>query len=302
MTVASENISTLNSTDKKAQIISLLTNLNKKIKNFSVVDRESHEIGTVKDVIIDSNRQISFIVCDEATPRLFVLKGQLVQKIDPLVKKIFLIVDSTQINNLPEYQERDMEINTDLQGISSDSHVVDSHLADATSELHTQQTTLQSEEIIKLLEERLVVDRTKRKVGEIIVRKEIETRMVTIPVRRERLIVEQLSPEHKQLANIDLGEEQLEQVESQTESSQVEPTQQPTPLTTSFEGSLTVTGEFSSPKVASLLLNAIALERNHGCQRIQVTIAVDNEQLQHKYQEWFARTSNRNSENNGSGK
>ncbi len=301
MTVASENISTLNSTEKKAQVISLLTNLNKKIKNFSVIDRESHKIGTVKDVVIDSNRQISFIVSDEATPRLFVLKGQLVQKIDPLVKKIFLIVDSTQINNLPEYQERDMEINTDSQ-VSSDSHVVDSHLANATSELHTQQTTLQSEEIIKLLEERLVVDRTKRKVGEIIVRKEIETRMVTIPVRRERLIVEQLSPEHKQLANIDLGEEQLEQVESQTESSQIESTQQPTPSTTSFEGSLTVTGEFSSPKVASLLLNAIALERNHGCQRIQVTIAVDNEQLQQKYQEWFARTSNRNSDNNGSGK
>lgn len=292
MTVASENVNTINSTDKQAQIISLLTNLNKKIRNFAVVDRELEQVGAVKDVIIDSNRQISFIIADhQAPPRLFILKGQHVQKIDPQLRKIFLIIDSTQINNLPEYQERNMEINTDAQGLSSDSYVADSHIADATSEIHTQQTTLQSEDVIKLLEERLVVDRTKRKIGEIIVRKEIETRMVTIPVRRERLIVEQLTPEHKELANIDLGEE-LSQVESNQEI----------PLANNFEGSLTVTGEFSSPKVASLLLNAIALERNHGCQRIQITIAVDNEQLQQKYQEWFARTSIGNRQENGNGK
>ncbi|BDA67710.1 hypothetical protein RIVM261_070790 [Rivularia sp. IAM M-261] len=292
MTVASEQANSLNSTDKHAQIISLLTNLNKKIRNFAVVDTELEQVGAVKDVIIDSNRQISFIISDaQTTPRLFILKGQHVQKIDPHLRKIFLIIDRTQVNNLPEYQERNMEINTDAQGLSSDGYVADSHIADATSEIHTQQTTLQSEDVIKLLEERLVVDRTKRKIGEIIVRKEIETRMVTIPVRRERLIVEQLSPEHKELANIDLGEE-LSQVESNQEIA----------LTNIFEGSLTVTGEFSSPKVASLLLNAIALERNHGCQRIQVTIAVDNEQLQQKYQEWFARTSIGNRQENGNGK
>jgi hypothetical protein len=293
MTVASEQVSTPDSTEKKAQITPLLTNLNKKIRNYSLIDRHSQQVGFVKDVIIDSNRQISFIISDgQAIPRLFILKGQLVQKIDPQTKKIFLLIDSTQINNLPEYQERNMEMNAETQGLSSDSHVVDSHIADATSEVHTPQTTLESEDVIKLLEERLVVDRTKKKVGEIIVRKQIETRMVTIPVRRERLIVEQLTPEHKELANIDLGEEELRQVEPELEA----------PSLTSFEGSLTVSGEFSSAKVASLLLNAIALEKNHGCQRIQVTIAVDNEQIQQKYQEWFARTSIRNSENNGSAK
>jgi len=61
------------------------------------------------------------------------------------------------------------------------------------------------EEIIRLLGERLVVDRGKRKIGEVIVRKEIETRMIQVPVRREKLIVEQVSPERKQLAEINLG-------------------------------------------------------------------------------------------------
>ncbi|BAZ13437.1 hypothetical protein NIES4071_52760 [Calothrix sp. NIES-4071] len=308
MTVASDKISTINSNEKIAQLLSLLTNLNNKIRNFSVIDRQSNLIGTIKDVIIDSNRQISFIVYDDyqGRNRLFLLKGQLVQKIDPLVKKIFLIIDNSKINDLPEYLEREMEENTNVQDsiydYNQDNHAVDSHIASGEQELDTQLTNLRSEEIIKLLEERLVVERSKRKIGEIIVRKEIETRMVTVPVRRERLIVEQVSPEHKELANVDLGE-QVGEVESDVElpvKAQVESSKQLP--TTTFEGSLTVTGEFSSPKVASLLLNAIALERNHGCQRIQVTIAVENEQLQQKYQEWFSRTSIRNSENNSSGK
>jgi hypothetical protein len=55
--------------------------------------------------------------------------------------------------------------------------------------------------------------------------------------------------------------------------------------------SLTVSGKFDSPKVASLLLNAIALERKHGCQQINLTITVDDPQTQARYEEWFNRTS-----------
>jgi sporulation protein YlmC with PRC-barrel domain len=287
MTVASERVNAHNT----VQITSLLTNLNNKIRNFSVIDRKSEFIGTIKDVIIDSNRQITFIVSKvyeqdtQAKPQLFLLRGQLVQKIDPLIKKIFLIVDKSQTLDLPEYLEREMEQNTNVQNsFSSDNNIVDSDIAD-TAKMQDVQQAQGEEEVFRLLEERLVVDSSKRKVGEVIVRKEIETRMVTIPVRRERLIVEQVSPERKELANIDLGE----QVESD------KPSLPETPLSTSFEdnldGTLTVSGEFSSPKVASLLLNAIALERNHGCRRIRVTIAVEDEQMQQKYQEWFARTS-----------
>ncbi len=65
-----------------------------------------------------------------------------------------------------------------------------------------------TEETISLLEERLMVDITRRKVGEIVVRKEIESHTITlqIPVRREKLIVEQISPEYKKLAEVDLGQ------------------------------------------------------------------------------------------------
>jgi Domain of unknown function (DUF2382) len=64
-------------------------------------------------------------------------------------------------------------------------------------------------EIFYLLEERLMVDLTRHKIGEIVVRKEIDTQIlqVEVPVRHEKLIVEQVSPEYKLLARIDLGQE-----------------------------------------------------------------------------------------------
>lgn len=141
---------------------------------------------------------------------------------------------------------------------------------------------LEEEKIIKLLEERLVVNSNKQKIGDVIVRKVIETRMVEVPVRREILIVEQVSPENKLLAEIDLSLGEISGIElSNAVNSEV----------VSLDSGLTVSGIFSSPKIASLLLNAIALEQNHGCQEVQVSIVVEDQQHQQKYQEWFDRCS-----------
>ncbi|AFZ56642.1 DUF2382 domain-containing protein [Anabaena cylindrica FACHB-243] len=135
------------------------------------------------------------------------------------------------------------------------------------------------EKIIPLLEERLFVDHSKHKIGEVIVRKQIETQMIQIPIRREKLIIEQVSPEHKQLAEIDLNEREISEILTAAKTSEV----------TNFESGLIVSGEFSSPKIASLLLNAINLEKNQGCQHIKISILVENESQQQRYQEWFNR-------------
>jgi hypothetical protein len=72
---------------------------------------------------------------------------------------------------------------------------------DSTSNILTQES-------FSLLEERLMVDLNRRKIGEIVIRKEIATQFVRVevPVRREKLIVEQVSPEYELLAEIDLGQ------------------------------------------------------------------------------------------------
>lgn len=141
---------------------------------------------------------------------------------------------------------------------------------------------VEEEDTFRLIEERLIADHKKSKVGEVIIRKEIETQIIQVPVRREKLIVEQVSPENKQLAEIDL---------TQGEISGLEFIEDDRPLGTVLNTHVNVSGEFSSPKIASLLLNAIAQEKNHGCEQVKITIAVTNESLQKKYQEWFARCS-----------
>ncbi|MEA5575211.1 DUF2382 domain-containing protein [Anabaena sp. UHCC 0451] len=148
---------------------------------------------------------------------------------------------------------------------------------------HKDDKYTKEEKIIPLLEERLFVHHSKHKVGEVIVRKEIEIQMIQVPVRREKLIVEQISPEHQQLVEIDLGQGEISGIELIKEKLIEE--------VNTLDNELIVSGKFSSPKIASLLLNAIALEKNHGSQQVKIEIIVENQSQQQKYQEWVNRCS-----------
>jgi len=136
------------------------------------------------------------------------------------------------------------------------------------------------EKIIPLLEERVIVDYKKQKLGEIVVRKQIETRNIQVAVRREKLIVEQVGEESKLLAEIDLDRWDNYGVDCTTDEEIQD-----------IEGNLTVTGEFNSPEIVSLLLNAIALNTDHGCQRVKVELTLQNSLQQKKCQEWINRFS-----------
>ena len=60
---------------------------------------------------------------------------------------------------------------------------------------------------ISLLEEKLQVARRREKVGEVIIRKQVETRMVHLPIRREKLIVEKVGQNAEKLAEVVIAEE-----------------------------------------------------------------------------------------------
>ncbi len=278
----------------KTRTSTSLADLRKKVKNFVVIDRQGELVGVVHDLIVDANRRLNLIISNQANqetleygqqlankhPSLFQLQSQRIKQIDKPTKSVFIDLNKSEIEYMPEY----LEAETPGDGTLSEN---------STKQLVNNQTTnspiepvnleqLNEQQIIRLLEERLVVESSKRKVGEVIVRKVIETRMIQVPVRREKLIVEQISPEHKQLAEIDLDEGEILGVDL-TEVERLEVTR--------FDSGLTVSGEFSSPKIASLLLNAIALEQNHGCKQVRVTIVIEDESHQKKYQEWFDRCS-----------
>jgi hypothetical protein len=141
----------------------------------------------------------------------------------------------------------------------------------------TNASSIVAEETIQLLEGRLVVNLHKRKVGEVIVRKEIETRIVEVPVRREKLIVEQVSPEAKQLAVIDLGQTQETEFDAlQVSDNMLLPT---------------VEGRFTSADKAIQFLQAVTAQSSPGLQNVQVIIALDDSSHQEKYQSWLENGS-----------
>lgn len=62
---------------------------------------------------------------------------------------------------------------------------------------------------ISLLEEKLQVARRQEKIGEVVIRKEVETRMVKLPIRREKLIVERVGENPELLTEVIVGEETI---------------------------------------------------------------------------------------------
>ena len=71
--------------------------------------------------------------------------------------------------------------------------------------------TISSEEVchLTLLEEKLQINRRKYKVGEVVVRKQVETKMIQVPIRQELLIVEKIGKTPEQIAQVVVGEEKV---------------------------------------------------------------------------------------------
>jgi stress response protein YsnF len=192
-------------------------------------------------------------------------------------------VADTSIPPLPISQEHDMNVSWD------DSHSLaqPSEALQAIRNLQREPSASRREQPfspptigedldIQLLEERLVVDRKKRKVGEVIVRKEIETHIVEVPVRREKLIIEEVGLETKQLASIDLGQPENDGREFSGNPNRAD--QQ------------TISGEFSSIKAASQFLGTIAASQpDLSCEKVQIRILVETVEQAQVYQQWLDR-------------
>jgi Domain of unknown function (DUF2382) len=153
-----------------------------------------------------------------------------------------------------------------------------------------------TDEVFSLLEERLIVNLSKRKSGEIVIRKEIETQtiQVQVPVRREKLIVEQVSPEYKLLAHIDLGASPLadlamEQAIDGVPSSVGNGTAAtPTPIV-ERRTHPTVSGQIDSLTAASNLLNEIANLPAADWETVRIEIVLKDAKHQDSYQSLFDR-------------
>ena len=152
-----------------------------------------------------------------------------------------------------------------------------------------------TDEVYSLLEERLIVNLSKRKSGEIVIRKEIETQtiQVQVPVRREKLIVEQVSPEYKLLAQIDLGASPLTDLaiapalDGVPKSLGNGTTATPNPVERHTQP--TVSGQIDSLTAASNLLNEIADLPAADWETVRIEIVLKDAKHHDSYQALFDR-------------
>ncbi|WP_293347899.1 MULTISPECIES: DUF2382 domain-containing protein [unclassified Microcoleus] len=265
-----------------------------KLKSFTIKDNQGHLVGKIKDVYFDPNGQLNFVVSGlgRENPRIFLVSIKLLKKVDYHQKTLFVSIKSDAVDLLPgfvgtaeyEYLGKSSEqLDEVSKNESTNPSTVMSNLTDADRQNEHLETDEDDEnldivdrEVIRLLEERLVINRSKRKVGEVIVRKEIETRMVQVPIQWEKLIVEQVGDDPKVLAEIDLGEGNITGIDlAEIKSDRQEPT---------------VKAEFTSVQKASKILNAIASQPRHGCVKVRLEIVLEDKQLEDTYQKWMTES------------
>lgn len=149
-----------------------------------------------------------------------------------------------------------------------------------------------TEEVFSLLEERLIVNLSRRKLGEIVIRKEIETQIlqVEVPVQREKLIVEQVSPEYQLLAQIDLGRSNSVAIDSAIDDRLRLADNDKKPISTRLDRhEPKVSGELDSLKAASDLLNEIANMPAADWETVRIEIVLKDAKHQDNYQALFDR-------------
>ena len=265
-----------------------------KLKSFTVKDNQGHLAGKIKDVYFDINGQLNFVVAGLGTEntRFFLASIKLLKKVDYHQKALFLSINSEQVDMLPGisangepqslgFSSKAIGELTNTEPTNPSTVMLNSTDADRTNEnLETTQDEedfdVVDQDVIRLLEERLVINRSKRKVGEVIVRKEIQTRMVQVPIQWEKLIVEQVGDDPKVLAEIDLGEGNITGVDlTEIKSDRHEPT---------------VKAEFTSVQKASKILNAIASQPRHGCVKVRIELVLEDKQLEETYQKWMTES------------
>lgn len=177
----------------------------------------------------------------------------------------------------PEPQDQE-ELSKRTLEHSSPSPAVTTGIAPAaiTSALEDEVTNVVREEtIIPLLEERLQVDYQRRKIGEVVVRKTIETRYIKVPVRYEKLHIEQISPNQTAIAEVDLSQGEISEVE----------------LIEAADTQAVVTGEFTSPRLASQILYELGKTLQHQCQKVRIEVELKDANLQDAYQDWLNKFS-----------
>jgi uncharacterized protein (TIGR02271 family) len=186
------------------------------IKGMSVYAQGSEEkIGTVSDMLVDDQGQLRYLIVDLG----FWIFGKKILlpigrgRIDSKADRVYIGMTRQQAEDLPEYKEGmalDFDYEEQVRGAYRPT--ANSSVAGATAgrtapsydrdtynyaqDADLYDTSTHDDQTFKLYEERLVAGKQRRKSGEVAIGKHVETETarVAVPVEKERVVVERVTP------------------------------------------------------------------------------------------------------------
>ncbi|MCC0176830.1 DUF2382 domain-containing protein [Waterburya agarophytonicola K14] len=192
------------------------------IKSFSVYDYQNDKIGSVYDILVDETGRFRYLVIDTG----FWIFGKKVllpigrASVDYSQERVYAKgLTKEEAENLPEYDD-DMTVDYDYEervrtiyrGVDYDAdntvyaqeaggydsgayNKTDSYAYDREPSLYAHQE-VDDRQNLKLYEERLVANKDRFVAGAVTIGKRVETETATVsvPIEKERLIVERTTP------------------------------------------------------------------------------------------------------------
>ena len=182
-------------------------------------DKDDEKVGSVKNILVDEAGRFRYLVVDTG----FWIFGKQVllpvgrSRIDQNQRHVYAVgFTKEQAESLPEfsddlkiddayeervrgvYRDRPLESSAALGSTAPAAKTVDS---DRSTYNYQQEPDLYDmnqpdRQSLKLYEERLIANKTRRKAGEVSIGKrvETETERVSVPVEKERVVVERITP------------------------------------------------------------------------------------------------------------
>jgi uncharacterized protein (TIGR02271 family) len=178
------------------------------IKGYDVYAENEEKIGSVYDMLIDESGRFRYFVIDTG----FWIFGKKVllpvgrTRIDVGQHRVYATgMTKEQVENLPEYDESitvDYDYEERVRNVyrptatagTAPSYDRENYTYDRDRELYD--TNEQNQQNLKLYEERLITNKNRQKTGEVMIGKHVETNTATVsvPVEKERVIIERTRP------------------------------------------------------------------------------------------------------------
>jgi uncharacterized protein (TIGR02271 family) len=184
------------------------------IKGLGVYTESDEKVGTVSDVLVDEQGHFRYLVVDLG----FWIFGKKVllpigrSRIDYNADRVYALgMTREQAENLPEFSDR-MTVDYDYEErvrssyrtpTTSASTATDAAYSDydRTNYNYDREPSLfgmneQNHQTFKLYEERLIANKNRYKAGEVAIGKHVETETarVSVPIEKERVVIERVTP------------------------------------------------------------------------------------------------------------